>query len=239
MLGPRCRPVDGRGGSGGDAVPDVFLVRHGEAESNAMGYISSTVPGPPLTALGRRQAERAADLLARRLRGRPVRIVSSPMRRALETALATAVRFGAEVAVVDGLREVALGTWEGRPWRDLLAQDPSFAAWRNDPEGQRPPGGESASEVEARVRAALTASARSLPDGVALVAFSHQDAIGAMLAPLRGIAWSDAHGQRPELLNGVVVHLRHERPDGPWRFVSLDPSAARVDAADARAGGGT
>lgn len=71
---------------------DLILWRHAEAEDGAPDSERR------LTARGRRQAARMAKWLARRLRARPVMIVS-PAQRARETARALARRFGTHEAV--------------------------------------------------------------------------------------------------------------------------------------------
>lgn len=79
-------------------LTEILLVRHGQSHSNVEGYFRAVPPGPGLTARGRLQAEAACE----RLLGfgvRPVRIVSSPLLRAMETAapLCAALRLEAEV----------------------------------------------------------------------------------------------------------------------------------------------
>ena len=64
----------------------MILVRHAESEWNRLfsrTRIDPGIPDPPLTATGRRQAARLADRLAE---VNVNRLVTSPYRRALETA---------------------------------------------------------------------------------------------------------------------------------------------------------
>ena len=79
---------------------DLLWVRHGEPERIAPGR---GVPAdPPLTALGREQAQRLAAWLA----PEPIdAVISSPLRRATETAAPIAANHGLVVEVVDGLIE--------------------------------------------------------------------------------------------------------------------------------------
>jgi broad specificity phosphatase PhoE len=94
---------------------DFFFVRHGESAHNAAGLFCGTVDSP-LTARGLRQAHNAAALLdGERLDW----IVSSPLRRALDTA--TVIASGRALAVVvDGrLREHTKGVLEGTPYTTL------------------------------------------------------------------------------------------------------------------------
>ncbi len=68
----------------------VFLIRHGESESNA-GLPSDTEGSSPLTARGRTQAEQLARVIA----DMPALIVTSPYLRARQTAEPTISRFPA------------------------------------------------------------------------------------------------------------------------------------------------
>jgi broad specificity phosphatase PhoE len=83
----------------------MILLRHGESEFNRHFTPTRRDPGivdPPLTALGRAQAERAAAALASAgLR----RIVVSPYRRALATAAPLARRLGLPLTVNPLVRE--------------------------------------------------------------------------------------------------------------------------------------
>jgi len=121
----------------------LVLVRHGEATANASGLLLGRTDAP-LTALGRRQAA----ALARHL-GPVIRLVSSPLSRARDTAEA----LGLEVPVEVDERwvEVDYGEHEGRPLGDVPAE--VWRRWRSDP-GYRPAGGESLGAVAERVREA-------------------------------------------------------------------------------------
>jgi broad specificity phosphatase PhoE len=67
----------------------IYIVRHGQSTHNANQDIPPN-PDPPLTALGRRQAEITADAL-RDAHLNAAALYSSPQRRALETASAVQV----------------------------------------------------------------------------------------------------------------------------------------------------
>lgn len=123
----------------------LVLLRHGETDA---GPICVGRSDPGLSAGGCEQAAAAVV----RLGLAPNRVVSSPLRRARETAAA----FGLPTAVDDRLVERDFGDWEGHPWVELwpivdpgVLTDPvAYAAFT-------PPGAETAAEVRARVSAAL------------------------------------------------------------------------------------
>ena len=127
----------------------LLFARHGESESNVRHVIANRVSDHPLTATGRRQAE----VLAEAVRAEGVsRIISSPIRRAVETAaiVGRALDVGPEVA--DALREPDCGIYEGRSDdRAWLAHDDIERAWLVDGRADtRPEGGESLVDLRAR-----------------------------------------------------------------------------------------
>src|SRR5581483_2325750 len=75
------------------------------------------------------------------------RVISSPLRRARQTAEA----LGLPVEIDGEWIEVDYGEYEGLPYRDVPAE--LWQRWRTEP-GFAPPGGESMAAVGARVRAA-------------------------------------------------------------------------------------
>jgi broad specificity phosphatase PhoE len=81
----------------------LIIVRHGAPHEN-----HPSEPGdPPLAMEGRQQASRLAERLANE---RVDRIVSSPQRRARETAQPLSDRLGLPIEILDGLAEVDRGT---------------------------------------------------------------------------------------------------------------------------------
>ena len=74
----------------------VLMIRHGRPETR------NGDSDPDLCELGRKQAR---DLSAVLCRAGVARLVSSPLRRALQTAEPTAKTLGLDVAVIDGLAE--------------------------------------------------------------------------------------------------------------------------------------
>ena len=150
----------------------VHLLRHGEV-FNPAGVLYGRLPGFRLSDLGERQAQAAAQYLARR----PVRyLVSSPLERAQQTARPLAGALGLEVAVDERLIEAA-NHLEGRPVAGGkgLFRDPALLRYYRNP--IRPSWGEPYAEIAQRVlaaaRAARDAAAALGPDAEA-VCVSHQ-----------------------------------------------------------------
>ena len=136
----------------------LVLLRHGEAEGNReLRYLGSGAAGDvALTARGAAQARQAAQALA----GYPlVAIYASPLRRAWLTANALADATGLAPQPAPDLREQDYGAWEGLTRAEAQARNPALhAAWEAGDDGA-PPGGESQSQLRARVVACADALA--------------------------------------------------------------------------------
>jgi probable phosphoglycerate mutase len=141
-------------------VPTIYYLRHGETEWNALGRLQGT-KDIPLNARGRDQAVQAGGILADLFRrdGRDkaaLPYVSSPLGRArmtMELARGKLELPPADYSLDDRLREIGYGVWEGSTLAEMQAADPVLyakrltAKWTMAPEG-----GETYSEVQARMR---------------------------------------------------------------------------------------
>jgi broad specificity phosphatase PhoE len=166
-------------------IDRLILVRHGESEANVVDSLHTGVPGPPLTALGREQAEQLVDTLA----GEDVRSVwASTMTRAQQTAAPLAAALGLTVEVREGLREVDVGDLHDR--RDAEAHDvlsDVLAGWmlRGDL-SLRCPGGECGTDLTTRFGAVLKEIVDSGDAGAAVVV-AHGAALRTTLLGLCGL----------------------------------------------------
>ena len=124
----------------------LVMLRHGQTEWNAGSRMQGQID-TDLTDLGRQQADAAAELLAKR---QPLLIVSSDLRRALDTAVALGDRSGQPVSIDTRLRETHLGDWQGMTHVEVDDVSPGARlAWRDDARWA-PHGGESRVDVAAR-----------------------------------------------------------------------------------------
>lgn len=139
-------------GAGRGAPTTTLLLRHGQTALSAERRFAGR-GDIPLTDLGHQQAAATAAALARRS-GIDL-VITSPLRRTLETARAVSAAAGLPMSVDDGLVETDFGSWEGMTFGEVMARWPDeIAAWMADPE-VAPPGGESFAAVGVRVNAAL------------------------------------------------------------------------------------
>ncbi|CAM5257798.1 Bifunctional RNase H/acid phosphatase OS=Streptomyces alboniger OX=132473 GN=CP975_10295 PE=4 SV=1 [Streptomyces alboniger] len=135
-------------------APATFvLLRHGETPLTPQKRFSgSGGSDPALSDVGRGQAERAAESLARR--GTIQEIVSSPLARTRETAGTIAARLGLGVTIDDGLRETDFGAWEGLTFGEVRERYPDdLNTWLADPGAEPTGGGESFVATAARIAA--------------------------------------------------------------------------------------
>lgn len=163
-------------------VEKIALIRHGVTEANLQKrYAGAT--DLPLIAEGEAQAK----TMARHIKAlKPDRILSSPLRRALDTARIAAGGLEVEIEVDDNLREVDFGQWENMSYTEIVkdheeemnrwfAWDPDFAF----------PGGESFKGFSERVN---IVKERMLNDSAkTLIAFTHGGVIGHFICLMLNI----------------------------------------------------
>jgi ribonuclease H / adenosylcobalamin/alpha-ribazole phosphatase len=127
------------------------LLRHGQTPMSVQKRYAGRTDAP-LTEVGVQQAAAAAKRLASAGLGV---IVTSPLLRTVQTAQAVAAVTGAAVVTDDGFRETDFGAWEGLTFAEVRERWPAeISAWLADPD-VAPPGGESFTDVSARVTEAL------------------------------------------------------------------------------------
>lgn len=179
--------------------PEVYVLRHGQTEWNAIGRMQGGMDST-LTCLGQAQAARQGHILASRdLEG--FEAWCSPQGRAVATAAIAVVGRVARIRSDDRLREIGIGSWEGRLRTDIAelagAGDATEAALLAY---DLAPGGEGLAALYARCHAFL--ADRSAP----MVIVTHGITSRVMRLVLTGRELSDiariGGGQ------GVVHHIR-------------------------------
>jgi probable phosphoglycerate mutase len=130
----------------------MLLLRHAGTDVTSSGRFSGSGGADPgLNDAGRDGADRAGRWLGSQAVDV---IVSSPLRRARETAGIVADRLGLPVSVDDGVAEVAFGEWDGLTLADIRERYPDeLEAWLTSVDAA-PPGGESYTSLSRRVLAA-------------------------------------------------------------------------------------
>ena len=137
----------------------LILVRHGESEWNREGRVQGQFDSP-LTEIGVVQAKSVSRYLSGVLLKEPLRIYTSPLERASETAsiIAEELQYPKEKIIIEQrLNDFNLGVIAGTcGWDKVAEMYPDLARMRlQDPLRFHPPGGECGADFEARLRSFL------------------------------------------------------------------------------------
>lgn len=170
-----------------------MLWRHGQTAWNLERRFQGSTD-IELTAEGVAQARRAAGLLAHL---RPDAIISSDLRRTVDTAAELAALTGLEVRYDEALRETYAGVWQGLTHDEIIARyGEEYAAWKRG-EAVRRGGGELETEVADRAAPCVERSVDKLPEGGTLVVVSHGGTIRTTIGRLIGLpphSWESLGG---------------------------------------------
>ena len=150
----------------------LTLVRHGQTAANTGGIWHGSTD-TPLSDHGREQAARVAEGIRKRFR--PDAIYASDLQRAHDTARAISAAVDVEIQLEPGLREYDLGSWEGRPYRELWDKEDLWGNMKKDPDFALH-GGESPRQVTDRLVGTLKAIAGKHP-GQRVVCVAHGGAM--------------------------------------------------------------
>lgn len=188
----------------------VWLVRHAPTDYTGNRWAGSRSDAR-LNGPGRAIAERLATRLAPRLPAGTI-LVSSPSRRAVETAQPLATQMGTELDLDDDLREVDVGAAEGMTFDEAAERYPDLArrllAADQDIDW---PDGERAADLRERVRRSIGRLDARSADGTVVVV-THGGVIGEAIRALVGL---EGAGRR-WLEAGAAVAL--ERDEQAWRL---------------------
>lgn len=185
----------------------LYCVRHGQSVFNAENRIQGQLD-PPLSDLGRRQAQATADRLGKF----PIEAVyASPLDRAHSTAEPLALALGLEIQTDDRLKEINVGIYQGMLWAEVREQHPEFTEkWTTQDPDFVIPEGESRRQLMQRGAEVLTMIQEAGHQHVAIV--SHGAILTAAFKALFGI---------PVELNPFSLHnasITKIKWDGQYRM---------------------
>ena len=162
----------------------LFLVRHGETESNRLNLVLGR-DDVPLNERGLWQAERLGRALARESLAA---VYSSPLRRALDTARAIAAPHDVTVQIEEQLIEMDIGEADGLTLAEVGSRYPGLLeAWASEEGPTRAmPGGERLVDVQERAWPAVQDLAARHSDE-AVVAVTHNFVILSVLIRVLGM----------------------------------------------------
>lgn len=169
----------------------ILLIRH--ALTDIAGVVlSGRTPGVSLNDEGRKQAQ----LLAGRLADIPLKaIYSSPLERAIETAVPLTKMFDLSCIVFPDFVEIDFGEWTNHSI-DELREDFEFRNFNTFRSSTRIPGGELVTEVQTRVVSGIQ-KLKDRHHNQTVAVISHADVIRTTLAYYTGV--------HPDMMNRLVI----------------------------------
>ena len=195
-------------------------MRHGETawneERRVMGRLEI-----PLNRKGIAQARRVARLLPDL---EVHAIYSSPLKRALDTALILVEQYKIPMKVEPKLTEVAFGRWEGYRFEDLK-KDEAYRRFLRSPLKSAVPGGETIVDIQQRGLKATQRATREIPKGRILLV-SHGDVIRAILCHYLRLPLQEFRRLRVD--NGSLSVLEVEGSWAEIKFMNYIPDITRM-----------
>jgi probable phosphomutase (TIGR03848 family) len=165
-------------------MPTLLLIRHGENDFVRTGKMAGRLAGVHLNEHGQKQAQ----ALAEALKAVPIKaIYSSPLERAMETAIPIASARKLKIIQEPGVMEADIGKWQGKSWR-VLRLTKVWKIVQNSPSRFRFPDGESFPEMQTRIADALERMVKkhNKPQDIVVVVF-HSDPIKLAVSHFLGL----------------------------------------------------
>lgn len=189
-------------------ITDFYIFRHGQSTYNIAGRTQGRTNDSQLTDLGRQQALE----IGRKLVGKHIEVIlSSPLKRAMQTAELADLSLNVPIMVDERFIEVDVGVVEGWPREEIKAKYYElFNQWHST--GQENvcyPGGETRRQVRQRVFEGLENWV--LNENYRCVAVSsHGIMLGQILIAL---------GQEDQrnIPNGAILHVRKQNDQ--WKII--------------------
>lgn len=169
----------------------LYITRHGETKWNLEGRFQGQ-QNSELTERGYRQANNLGQVIDEE---NIDLIISSPLRRARETAKAACGSRRIPIIILDSLKELSLGEWEGQKLSDLKHREAEqYHLFWNDPLRYEPRGGESFQAMIQRADQALTEILK-LAEGKRVLVVTHGMTLMAILHHVTGKPFNEIISQ--------------------------------------------
>ncbi len=182
----------------------IFIARHGQTVFNAAARMQGSAQDTPLTRAGFAQADAMGAALATYLGTKQsLQMYASPSGRALQTLAVVAEHIGEDwhQATHDArLMEIDVGTWGGRTYAEIIAEQGEIMDREASLFNVRPPEGEWYDEIAARLSSWIDDT---------------RDARGDRLVIM--------HGMSSRVLRGLLLGL----PVDPVYLAPIAPSVAQ------------
>lgn len=182
----------------------LFLIRHGQTESNAEGRYQGSIDSV-LTNDGIAQARAAKKYLSNVGFNS---VYASPMKRTMETARIISGDMNHEIKVMHGLKELDFGKWEGLKFEEINSRyKEDYQAWLTDPYNNPPTDGESFAALIKRAKKDIESIVSENPDGSSAAVITHGGVILSLIVDWLQIppqCWRSLI-QRQGAINIVVI----------------------------------
>lgn len=143
---------------------NIYFIRHGEPDFPAGKHMCLGKTDLPLSKLGRLQAVLAGAQLA----DRKLTVFSSPLLRARQTAEA----FGTPITILEDLRELDMGQWDGLTFDEIRSRFPELYAARATDRTLPFPDAEDRRDGLVRFRGAITQALSMCSGDIAIITHS-------------------------------------------------------------------
>jgi broad specificity phosphatase PhoE len=191
----------------------VYLIRHGETDSNATERF--TGPELPLNARGMEQAKCLGAAMSK---VHLDAIYASPLLRAYMTALQVQGDRNIPISKDDGLTEIDCGNWIGYNREEVEALWPGMMEiWQNQPDKLDIPGGETFKQAQDRAYDWFKGVIK-LERGRTIAVASHMLTIQLLLGRMLGIPISEVWNMRR--LDNTSVTVLDVYDDGDFEIVN-------------------
>ena len=180
----------------------LILVRHGETLANRENRVQGTTD-VKLSDYGRMQAEK----LAESLKSEPIeRIVSSPLKRAYETARAISKFHGVMIEADRDLQEMNHGDFENLTIQELREKHTSILRqWESDPASIVMPNGESLHDLQRRAWDAIEGITKSARNAIVV---THNMTIRTILCKIQDLDMLHIRKMHIDLASKTFVEFR-------------------------------
>jgi broad specificity phosphatase PhoE len=202
----------------------IVLVRHGETEWNRVERFRGRVD-VPLNLNGQRQAVATAKFI--RTLWRPAAVYSSPLTRAVQTALPIAAQSGLSIKTLPDFIDLDYGEWQGHTVEEVkMRWHETYFLWQRAPHTVRIPGGETLEELRERGMTALYKLVQ-LHKGETIVIVGHQDLNRAILISLLNLGLN--HFWSIQQNNCAINRIVSANGDDRVNVISINETAHLVD----------
>jgi len=203
------------------AATRLLLVRHGQGRANVERVIAGIRGCTGMTPTGRAQVAALAAAWAN-ARFRPDVLLSSPVRRARESAEILSTRLGGPAAVEDcSLCEMHLGDADGLTWSAYQAAYGRPFDLLAEPDRPLAPGAESWNEVLDRIGTVLEGIVRKHP-GETVAIVTHAGVIVASMLRLLAVP---PRATRAYLDPGFASVTCWQHAQGRWELVTFNDTS--------------